>query len=56
MAFMPRSSRLDAPWVVHHTMVRWIERRKIFRDNKDRDNFIERLSIILPESNTPCYA
>ncbi|MEA3392584.1 MAG: transposase [Candidatus Marinimicrobia bacterium] len=37
-------------------MIRGIERRKIFRSNTDRDDFIERLSIILPESNTYCYA
>ena len=37
-------------------MIRGIERRKIFRSNKDRDDFIERLSIILPESNTYCYS
>ncbi len=37
-------------------MIRGIERRKIFRDNKDRDDFIERLSIILPETDTSCYA
>jgi len=37
-------------------MIRGIERRKIFRSNKDRDDFIERLSVILPESNTQCYA
>ena len=53
---MPRLARLDAPGVLHHIMVRGIERRKIFRSDKDRDDFIERLSIILPESNTYCYA
>ncbi len=53
---MPRLARLDAPGVLHHIMIRGIERRKIFRSNKDRDDFIERLSIILPESNTYCYA
>ncbi|MFC1825299.1 transposase [Thermodesulfobacteriota bacterium] len=37
-------------------MIRGIERRKIFRDNKDRDDLLERLSIILPETNTSCYA
>jgi len=37
-------------------MIRGIERRKIFRSNKDRDDFLERLSIILPETNTACYA
>lgn len=53
---MPRLARLDAPGVLHHVMIRGIERRKIFRDNKDRDDFLERLSIILPETNTSCYA
>ena len=53
---MPRLARLDAPGVLHHIMIRGIERRKIFRDSKDRDDFVERLSIILPESNTSCYA
>jgi len=37
-------------------MIRGIERRKIFNDDKDRENFIERLSILLPETRTQCYA
>jgi REP element-mobilizing transposase RayT len=37
-------------------MIRGIERRKIFRDDKDRENFLERLSILLPETKTQCYA
>jgi REP element-mobilizing transposase RayT len=37
-------------------MVRGIERRKIFRDNKDRDSFIDRLGDIVKETSTPCYA
>ncbi|MGD9161228.1 MAG: transposase [Desulfobacteraceae bacterium] len=53
---MPRTARLDTPGLLHHVMVRGIERRKIFRDNKDRDNFIERLSILVPETKTQCYA
>ena len=53
---MPRLARLDAPGVLHHIIIRGIERRKIFRNNKDRDDFLERLSIILPETNTSCYA
>ena len=53
---MPRLARLDAPGVLHHIMIRGIERRKIFRDDKDRDNFLERLSILLPETQTRCYA
>ena len=53
---MPRLARLDAPGVVHHVMIRGIERRKIFRDNKDRNDFIDRLSDLLPSTNASCYA
>ncbi len=53
---MPRSARLDAPGVLHHIMIRGIERRKIFLDTGDCDDFLERLSIILPETHTSCYA
>jgi REP element-mobilizing transposase RayT len=37
-------------------MIRGIERRKIFFDDEDRNNLIERLSVLLPESRTQCYA
>ncbi len=53
---MPRIARLDTPGLLHHVMIRGIERRKIFDDDKDRENFIERLSILLPETKTQCYA
>jgi len=53
---MPRLARLDAPGVLHHIIIRGIERRKIFRDDKDRDNFIDRLSDLLPATQTVCYA
>lgn len=53
---MPRLARLDAPGVLHHIMIRGIEGRNIFRDNKDRDNFLGRLSDLLPETKTGCYA
>ena len=53
---MPRLARLDAPGVLHHVIIRGIERRKIFRDNKDRDNFLDRLQILLPKTNMSCYA
>ena len=52
---MPRLARLDAPGVLHHVMICGIERRKIFRDNKDQEDFIERLSRLLPETETACY-
>jgi putative transposase len=53
---MPRQTRIDAPGALHHIMVRGIERKKIFRDNKDKDNFVERLVDIIKETSTPCYA
>ena len=49
---MPRTARLDTPGLLHHIMIRGIERRKIFTDDKDRGNLIERLSILLPETRT----
>ena len=37
---MPRKARIDAPDAPHHIIVRGIERRKIFKDNTDRNNFL----------------
>ena len=53
---MPRKARIDAPGALHHIIFRGIERRKIFRDNKDRDNFLDRLGNVLSDTGTPCYA
>ncbi len=51
---MPRLARLDAPGVLHHIIIRGIERSKIFRDDKDRDDLIDRLSDLLFETQTDC--
>ena len=53
---MPRQARIDTPGAPHHIMVRGIERKKIFRDNKDCDDFLARLGKIVSETSTPCYA
>jgi len=53
---MPRSGRLDAPGVLHHIMIRGIERRNIFRDDTDREEFLVRLARLVPETQTACYA
>ena len=53
---MPRRARIDAPGALHHIICRGIERRKIFRNNTDKDDFVNRLSQVLSETNTPCYA
>jgi REP element-mobilizing transposase RayT len=52
---MPRKARIDAPGALHHIIVRGIERRKIFYDDSDRDDFLKRLGIILIETKTPCF-
>jgi hypothetical protein len=48
---MPRLARLDTPGVLHHFMIRGIERRKII---KDKDNFLDRLGTLLPETKITC--
>jgi len=53
---MPRQSRIDTAGALHHIMARGIEGSKVFRSNKDRDNFLERLAKILKDTNTTCYA
>jgi REP element-mobilizing transposase RayT len=53
---MPRKARIDAPGALHHIIVRGIERRRIFSDNEDLDNFIERLGDIVSETQTFCIA
>jgi REP element-mobilizing transposase RayT len=52
---MPRKARIDAPGALHHIIVRGIERRRIFSDDQDRDNFIERLGDIVTETKTSCF-
>ena len=53
---MPRLPRLDAPGLLNHVMARGIERRDIFKDDKDRKTFLKRLGDILEETQTQCYA
>ena len=53
---MPRKARIDAPGALHHIIVRGIERRRIFSDDQDRDNFVERLGSILTDTQTCCLA
>lgn len=53
---MPRQARLDAPGVLHHVICRGIERCTIFSDDEDRDAFVARLSSLLAETQTYCFA
>jgi len=53
---MPKLARLDALGVLHHVIILGIERNKILRYKADQDNFIDRLSRLIPKSQTACYA
>ena len=53
---MPRKSRLDAAGALHHIMVRGIERGAVFRDDTDRNGFLERLGDILQDAKSICHA
>lgn len=53
---MPRQSRIDAPGALHHIIARGIGRKKIFNDDTDRQSFIDRLAMIIGETQTQCFA
>ena len=53
---MPGKARIDAPGALQHVITMGIERRKIFRSDYDRENFITRLAELIPESKIDCYA
>ena len=47
---------IDAPGALHHIIARGIERKGIFTDGVDRDNFLNRLGNILTETQTACFS
>jgi len=53
---MPRGPRLDAPGTLHHVIVRGIERRQIFRTDRDREDFLTRLGQVVEEGGATCFA
>jgi putative transposase len=53
---MPRQSRIDAPGALHHIIGRGIGRHKIFNNDRDRDDFLERLDRVITDTRTVCYA
>ncbi|MBW1815211.1 MAG: hypothetical protein JRJ39_16620 [Deltaproteobacteria bacterium] len=51
---MPRQLRIDALGALHHVMIRGIERREIFQDDKDLESFHGRLASVAKElGNSP---
>jgi len=53
---MPRQARLDAIGILQHVIVRGIEQRSIFSDQRDRKNFITRMGELALETDTKIYA
>ena len=53
---MPRGPRLDAPGVLHHVMARGIERHRIFQDDADREDFVQRLARVAEAEALTVYA
>ena len=47
---MPRQARIDTPGLLHHVMARGLNRQKIFLDNVDRDDFVQRVKAALAYS------
>jgi putative transposase len=44
---MPRKAKIDAPGVLHHVIVRGIERGKMFRSDYEQKNFLNRLGKLI---------
>jgi REP element-mobilizing transposase RayT len=53
---MPRQPRLDAPGVLHHVMVRGIERTALFRDDRDHADFVARIAALAEAGAWMVYA
>ena len=51
---IPYRSRIDAPGALHHIIIRDIERKNIFKDDANRDNFLERLKIFQTTVSQTC--
>ena len=49
---MPRKSRIDAAGALQHIIARRIERGRIFQNEFDRNEFLERLSELIRASGT----
>jgi putative transposase len=52
---MPRGPRLDAKGALHHVMVRGIQRCRIFRTNRDRQDLMDRLAQIVSVTGMAVY-
>lgn len=53
---MPRQARIDGAGALHHIICRGIDRKEIFTDDLDRDDFVSRLETVLVQTSTRCFA
>ncbi|MBI5417388.1 transposase, partial [Candidatus Poribacteria bacterium] len=53
---MPRQARIDYPGILHHVIGRGIERSSIFKEEKDKKEFLRRVKLNLDKSSMQCYA
>lgn len=53
---MPRQARIDIPGLLQHVIVRGVAQSDIFVNDKDRHDFVNRLGLLLSETETLCYA
>jgi len=53
---MPRQAGIDAPGALQHIIIRGIQRKVIFKNDTDREDFIDRLGNLIQETETDCYA
>lgn len=52
---MPRHRRLEIPGAIYHVITRGIERREIFKDDMDREEFLRRLGEGIKSTGSKCY-
>lgn len=52
---MPRHKRLEISGAVYHVIARGIERKEIFKDDGDRNEFLQRLEKGLKRTSHQCY-
>ena len=53
---MPRQARIDISGHLYHVMARGIERRRIFIDQSDYEDFLARLEKALKKTGSKCFA
>ena len=53
---MPRKARVDAPGALQHIIVRGIERARVFKDDTDRNDFLDRIGKLVTETKSRCFA